>query len=50
MSNNGKGDKWRKTDFKKFFSSFDEIDWKPKKQKVVKPKLSQTEYPESERQ
>lgn len=24
----GKGDKWRKTDFKKFYSNFEEISWK----------------------
>lgn len=24
---NGKGDKWRKTDYVKFFHNFDDIDW-----------------------
>ena len=29
----GKGDKWRKTDFKKFFNNFDQIKFKPKQEK-----------------
>lgn len=24
---NGKGDKWRKTNYKQFFNNFDDIDW-----------------------
>jgi hypothetical protein len=27
----GKGDKWRKTDFKKFFNNFDQIKFNPNK-------------------
>lgn len=27
----GKGDKWRKTDFKKFFNNFDQIKFNAKK-------------------
>lgn len=28
---NGKGSKWRKTSFKKYWSGYDEIDWSNKK-------------------
>lgn len=31
MSAAGKGDKWRKTDFKKFFNNFDQIKFNHKK-------------------
>lgn len=27
MAQNGKGDKWRKTDYIKYFHNFEEIDW-----------------------
>lgn len=30
MSTAGKGDKWRKTDFKKFFDNFDQIKFNSK--------------------
>lgn len=30
----GKGDKWRKTDFKKFFNNFDQIKFSHKKKKT----------------
>jgi hypothetical protein len=40
MSNTqaGKGDKWRKTNFKQFYGRFDSIDWaKPKKKPISQP-------------
>ncbi len=39
---NGKGDKWRKTDVKKFFDRFDAINFSKTKSKK-KPKPSQPE-------
>lgn len=29
-SSAGKGDKWRKTDYKKYYNRYDEINWKSK--------------------
>ena len=35
---NGKGSEWRNTDYKKYFSRHDEIDWKNTKNKNSKDK------------
>jgi hypothetical protein len=34
MNAAGKGDKWRKTDFKKFYNNFDKINFNRKKKKI----------------
>lgn len=32
---NGKGDKWRKTNFKKYYNGYDKVNWKKDKKDPI---------------